>query len=218
MKIAYRVEKYKSVRKNELYQSKNPFIRWYFYRMLDSALKLSEISENDVVLEVGTQDGFFTPSLVSNADKVYACDINTTVVGEEHTNCYEWGRGKTLLAFGRKLLTMELDESLAKKIMFFYADASRLPFQDNSCDIVFILDCIEHMPYPSNKLAISEVFRVLKDEGVFICSLPIEKGLVLLPRQIIRRIMRYGGPVYSLKELLRAFIYNETIGGMESRS
>ena len=209
---AHRVKKYKSVLNDGgLYQSKNPFIRWYFYGRLDTALKLSGVSKEDIVLEVGAKEGFFVPSLISNADKVFACDINTTIIGREHTYCHEWGWGESLLSLGRKLLTMELGDDATKKAVFTYADASHLPFQDNSLDLVFILDCLEHMPYPANKLAISEVFRVLKDGGVFICSLPIEKGPILLPREIIRRIMRYGGPRYSLKELIRAFIYNEAI-------
>ena len=187
-------------------------MRWYFYKRFDIALKLSEISKDDVVLEVGTDEGFLVPSLISNAKNVYACDINTTIIGRAHTNCHEWGRGKTLLSLSRELLTMELGEDAAKKVIFFYADAPHLPFQDNSLDLVFILDCIEHMGYPANKLAISEVWRVLKEGGGFVCSLPIEKGPILLMREIIRRILRDSGTRYSLKELIRAFIHNEAIG------
>ena len=68
------------------------------------------------------------------------------------------------------------------------------------------------MPYPTNKLAIYEAWRVLKYGGVFIVSLPIEKGIILLPREIIRRTLRYPGPRHPFKELIRAAIYNETAG------
>lgn len=197
---SHRVEKYKSIRKDGgLYQSENPFIKWYFYKRLDIALKLSEISKEDAVCEVGCQEGFFLPSLVKNADKIFACDIDESV----------WG---SVLSFSKKLLITELGKDAIKKVALFYADASHLPFEDKSLDIVFILDCIEHMSYPTNKLAIYEAWRVLKYDGVLIVSLPIEKGIILLLREIIRRMLIYPGPRYSFKELIKAAIYNETAG------
>lgn len=209
---AYRIEKWKSVKKGELYQSDNFFIKWYFNKRLDVALKISDISKKDVVLDIGAQEGFFVPSLVLHGNRVYACDINTIPIREEDTTREDWGQGKTLLGLGKELLTTELGEGALEKVLFFYADAGHMPLQNESVDIVFMLDCVEHMPYPTNKLAISEAWRVLKEGGVFVCSCPIEKGPILCLREIIRRILRYPGPRYSLKELIRALIYNETIG------
>lgn len=208
---AHRVKKYKCVTKDGwLYQSKNPFVRWYFYRRFDVAIRMSGISKEDVVLDVGIFEGFFVPSLALHAKQVYACDIDTGTVERRNDMC-KWGWGKRWISLAKEMLVTELGERAIKKSLFLYANASHLPFRDESFDIVFLLDCLEHMSYHENKLAIPEIHRVLKEGGVFICSLPIEKGPILLLREIIRRIIFFE-PRYSLRELIRAFVYNAAIG------
>ena len=50
------------------------------------------------------------------------------------------------------------------------ADACKLPFEDNFFDIVVSFDVFEHIS--NDKLAVSEIYRVLKKEGHLIFSIP----------------------------------------------
>ncbi|BDZ71667.1 class I SAM-dependent methyltransferase [Methanobacterium petrolearium] len=52
----------------------------------------------------------------------------------------------------------------------FVQDATNLQFEDKSWDIITSFDVIEHLNNPDDLL--SESYRVLKDEGLFIISSP----------------------------------------------
>jgi len=54
--------------------------------------------------------------------------------------------------------------------LFTNADAGRLPFADGSFDVVVSFETIEHLPQP--ELLLQEIQRVLKSDGVCICSSP----------------------------------------------
>lgn len=58
-------------------------------------------------------------------------------------------------------------------LKFVVVDAERMPFHDGSFDIVTSFEVIEHVEHYENYL--SECFRVLKDDGLFICSTPNAK-------------------------------------------
>ncbi|QGH59723.1 class I SAM-dependent methyltransferase [Serratia proteamaculans] len=53
---------------------------------------------------------------------------------------------------------------------FEYGSILALPFDDHSIDTFISLETLEHLEKP--ELAIAEVKRVLKSDGVFICSVP----------------------------------------------
>ncbi len=52
----------------------------------------------------------------------------------------------------------------------YVADASRLPFEDNVFEVVFADNLLEHLVDPEG--AFLEVFRVLKEDGVFLVKTP----------------------------------------------
>jgi len=55
-------------------------------------------------------------------------------------------------------------------LQYVVVDAERLPFCDNSFDVVISFEVIEHMEQYSNYVA--ECLRVLRSDGLFICSTP----------------------------------------------
>lgn len=52
-------------------------------------------------------------------------------------------------------------------------DLQNLTFEDNSLDVILSLDVFEHIPNPMK--AFSEVFRVLKPNGIAVITFPIDK-------------------------------------------
>ena len=87
-----------------------------------------------------------------------------------------------------------------RKILLLNAKGINIPFKDKTIDIVFCLETFEHIPN-SNKF-INEIFRILKDDGELIYSIPIEIGISLLYRQLIRKIINCPVDSYSFKELI----------------
>ena len=69
------------------------------------------------------------------------------------------------------------------KIEFIEGDATKLPFSDNFFDAIVSFETIEHVREYEKYL--SECKRVLKEEGVFICSSPNKRnGNTLNPHHI----------------------------------
>lgn len=67
-------------------------------------------------------------------------------------------------------------------LIFMTADATKLPFKDNHFDVAMSFQVIEHIE-PKNVLDyLTEIKRVLRSGGIFICSTP-NKKLRLLPFQ-----------------------------------
>jgi len=53
------------------------------------------------------------------------------------------------------------------------AEATNLPFKDESFNTVLFPEIIEHLPRPDRPLMINEGFRLMKKDGVFLFSTPI---------------------------------------------
>ena len=203
---AYRVKRGLSPKKNDIYESR---AREIHFLRLDHALRASHISSKDVVLDIGTSRGFFTLSLILHANRVYACDLDTQVDGRYFQ---EWAKGKTLLYHAREIVRQELGEDALERLLLFYADGASLPLKDNSFDAVFLLDCLEHVFSPTNETIIYEVWRVLRKDGVFISTVPNEKGIALLLRTVLGKLTGVPRSPYPWPELVKAAIYNQPIG------
>ena len=73
----------------------------------------------------------------------------------------------------RILCRNELPQHLSKKIFFREADATKLPFDDESFDIVLSFSTIDHIPgKDKRKLVCNEIFRVTKKGGYSIITVP----------------------------------------------
>lgn len=62
---------------------------------------------------------------------------------------------------------------VGEKIDFAVCDIMKLPYEDNSFDIVETISVIEHLQFPNYLMAINELYRVLKPGGVLICTCDI---------------------------------------------
>lgn len=208
---AYRVNKFISPSIMEKYQKKSSVIRWYFYRRLDMALVLGEITKSDTILEIGAGRGFFLPSLALGGNSIIASDL--AVIGRiKPGNKHKWAK-KPQLHWAKELLKMELGSPYAfGKVSFCYANGAYLPFKDSTIDIVFVLDCLEHMSYQIKVSCLAEIRRVLRTGGRFICTLPNEKGLALLLRNLIGRITGFQRQHMGFREAVTALLRNRPIG------
>ena len=203
---AYRVKQGLSPKKNDVYEAK---VREIQYSRLDHALKASHICSKDVVLDIGTGRGFFLFSLLKLSNKVYTCDIDTNIDGEFFQ---EWAKGKSFLWHAKRIISQELGDDALERLLPFYANGTSLPLKSNSFDVVFLLDCLEHTMSPTNESILLEVWRVLKKDGILICTVPNEKGLTLMLRAIVGKLAKVPRPAYSWKELVKAAITNSPIG------
>jgi len=98
----------------------------------------------DDILEIGCSTGYFTKVLKNKGKNVCGVDINA-----DH---------------------IELAQRKYPRIRFQTCDASGLPFSDESFDVVLMLEVLEHVQ--DEVRIISEIYRVLKDGGTLIMSVP----------------------------------------------
>lgn len=64
----------------------------------------------------------------------------------------------------------ETASSLYESKPEIYGDAQNLPFRDNFAETITLLEVLEHLPDPNK--AICEAYRVLKNDGVLIVTVP----------------------------------------------
>lgn len=94
-------------------------------------------------LDIATGGGHVAKHLSSHVSKVIATDLTAEMLTNTENHLRDY-----------------------KNISFAIADAEKLPFNDDSFDIVTCRIAAHHFPHPEN--FISEVFRVLKSSGRFV--------------------------------------------------
>ncbi|MEM2908691.1 MAG: class I SAM-dependent methyltransferase [Candidatus Bilamarchaeaceae archaeon] len=139
----------KEVSQDEMYKSKNPIIRYFHNRRLDMIVKLLGDTAGKKILDVGCGDGFLLDKL---RGKLFGVDVSPK-------------RVKTA------------KERLGDKATIIIADARKLPFRDQFFDVVVCSEVLEHIRNPD--LVISEIFRVTKNGGVAIITVPNEQIMCL---------------------------------------
>ncbi|QSX06109.1 class I SAM-dependent methyltransferase [Sedimentibacter sp. zth1] len=116
--------------------------------------KIYELIRNNVndldVLEVGTGTGNIAVNIADKANKVIATDFSEEMIK-----------------------TAQLKRK-PENVSFEIADATKLPYQNNSFDAVIISNCLHIMPYPEK--ALLEIKRVLKEEGTLFAPNFCHKG------------------------------------------
>jgi demethylmenaquinone methyltransferase/2-methoxy-6-polyprenyl-1,4-benzoquinol methylase len=123
---------------SKVYDTINPFI--WDERMRDEAIDMLDLSPDDTVLDVGCGTGFATEGLLKQVDTVYGLDQSP----HQLSKAYE--------KFGKH-----------GDVRFHLGDAERLPFKDDTFDVVWSSGSIEYWPNPVD--AIEECRRITKSGG-----------------------------------------------------
>lgn len=123
----------------------------------------------------------------------------------------------------KKCVGIDLEENalrIAKKYCptskFLRGSVLKLPFKSDEFDVVTLWEVIEHIPKYTEKKAFSEIFRVLKKNGLLILSTPNKNLLsnILDPGYFLRGHRHYNAT--NLMELIEScgfLIENSTIQG-----
>jgi len=111
-----------------------------------NALSLSPDLKGLKVLEVGCGVGDFAIHLSTQQAKVTAVDFSAKAIE----------------------LAVQKSKLQTNSVQFQVADAQSLPFENNSFDILFSCECLEHVPDP--KLVLAEFHRVLKPAGKLVLT------------------------------------------------
>jgi len=111
-----------------------------------NAIKLTANLSNRSILEVGCGNGDFALCLSDKNSNITAVDFS-----------------RKAISIARKKA-----KTLNSKVRFMVADAQNLPFKDNSFDMIFSCECLEHVENPERVLL--EFNRVLKENGELILT------------------------------------------------
>ncbi len=145
--------------------------------------------KNKIILDIGCGTGYGTNFLSKYASKILGVDISENAI----KFCQSIYSGKNL--------------------NFIHIDDIYLPFNESTFDVCISFEVIEHIDPKRVDYWLSEIKRILKKDGIFICSTP-NKNIRLLPFQ--KPINPYHLKEYDYKEfekiLQRTFPFVETYG------
>lgn len=144
--------------------SKNPGTRYTFTRRMEVVYQmLPQLSSDLYILEIGCGAGLLCHDLAQVAKMVAGIDISYFVLDFAH-------KVKEYLKCGN--------------LSFHLGDAETLMFQDQVFDIVISSEVLEHLISPEKSL--SEIRRVIKDDGTVILSTPCAVSLSDITMNIFR--------------------------------
>ena len=135
--------------KEVYFPSKKPFVTKLFKDRLKAAIKFAGIKDDSEILDVGCAHGYLLIMIQKFHSSSKCHGIETTP---------DWKNRSA--------------EKLLENCDLRVGDARKMPFADESFDIVFATDVLEHIP--DYDIAINEIRRVLKTDGIAILSGPTE--------------------------------------------
>lgn len=158
--------------------SKNFLARFAHRKRVKFSLELVAVGHGKKLLDFGCGDGNFLSVIAENGQP-------TTLIGFEPY--------LDLKASARKL-----------EIKSRWEDIESWSKCHGLFDVATCFEVFEHFSRERQIEAIKKILRVLKGDGTFIVSVPIEKGLPVLPKNLRRRLMNYSGneDVYTLRNVI----------------
>lgn len=137
----------------ENFKSKEEYIIYLECLFMYDFVK-NKIPKNSIVLDVGCGEGYGVNLLSKNVTKIIGLDID-----------------KNIIAHASK--------KYGKNCIYKLYDGKKIPYKANTFDAVIFLQVIEHINDDKNHIA--EIYRVLKNNGIFILTTP--NGARLKPGQ-----------------------------------
>lgn len=131
--------------------SKNPIQKHLINNFYSSLISLAKALRSDSILDVGCGEGF-------TMDKLSKNQIGQKIEGIEYS--------KDAIAFGKKLFP---------NLIFKEGSIYKLPYKDNSFDLVICTEVLEHLEEPTK--ALKEILRISK--RYLIISVPNEPLFML---------------------------------------
>jgi SAM-dependent methyltransferase len=144
----------------------------YLRHLFAYGIATDHIAKDGFVLEAGSGEGYGTSLLSKNVGNIVGLDVDEPTVIRARK---KYGSGNCV---------------------FRLYDGHRIPFDDNQFDAIISFQVIEHIQDDRN--FISEIYRVLKNNGIFILTTP-NRTLRLKPGQ--RPWNRYHVREYDPNEL-----------------
>jgi len=123
---------------SKVYDQINPFV--WDERMRDEAIGMLDLSADDMVVDIGCGTGFATAGLLEHVDTVYGLDQSPHQLSKAYQKFGKHG-----------------------DVRFHMGDAERLPFKDDTFDVVWSSGSIEYWPNPVD--ALEECRRIAKPGG-----------------------------------------------------
>lgn len=141
---------------------KNPFVLNYYLNIVAIIKELKKLSKKEIrILDWGGGIGTLTFLLKKEKFQVEICDFSTDYTTEDE----KYNKKNLISAFSNKDQDIFIKESKVekKKLNHDY----KIPYKDNSFDIVISSGTLEHVKYPQKSL--QEVNRILVENGFFCC-------------------------------------------------
>ena len=129
----------------ELISAKISYEHWHRY------IFASRFCSQKNVLDLASGEGYGTSFLSKKATHIHGLDVSPETI--HHAKSKYSG----------------------SNIDFVEAKATELPFENTSFDVVVSFETLEHLSSEDQQLFISEINRVLKDDGLLIISTPNKK-------------------------------------------
>ncbi|MBI4854370.1 MAG: class I SAM-dependent methyltransferase [Acidobacteria bacterium] len=151
--------------------------RWHFWfigrQKLIKQLLNKHLKKGSLVLDLGCGTGFMCETLIEQGYKVIGLD--------------------------KRPEGIKLAQEKFPQAVFLQADATNIPLEENTIDLVLLLDVLEHV---DDKALLQEIFRVLKPNGLALITVPAMQWLWSYRDENAGHLRRYS--FKNLKDVLKS--------------